>query len=82
MYIDSAKCAIRGKTYTRCLLRESNPEKGKVKHRTLVSLSKAPENVSVKIGSAFGTVYALATIARRLKITESLGKPSMRVTRT
>ncbi|NTW53856.1 MAG: hypothetical protein HGB15_03655 [Chlorobaculum sp.] len=39
MYLDSSKTAINGKTYQRHLLRESYREDGKVKNRTIASLS-------------------------------------------
>lgn len=39
MYLDSGKTTINGKTYERHLLRESYREDGKVKNRTIASLS-------------------------------------------
>lgn len=39
MYLDSGKTTINGKTYQRHLLRESYREDGKVKNRTIASLS-------------------------------------------
>ena len=41
MYLDRSKVHLRGKTYTRILLRQSYRHEGKVKHRTLANLSKA-----------------------------------------
>jgi hypothetical protein len=41
MYLDRCKVRLRGKTYSRILLRESYRHQGKVKHRTLANLSKA-----------------------------------------
>jgi hypothetical protein len=41
MYLDRSKVRLRGKTYTRILLRQSYRHEGKVKHRTLANLSKA-----------------------------------------
>jgi hypothetical protein len=41
MYLDRCKVRLRGKTYTRVLLRQSYRHEGKVKHRTLANLSKA-----------------------------------------
>jgi hypothetical protein len=41
MYLDRCKVRIRGKLYTRILLRQSYRHEGKVKHRTLANLSKA-----------------------------------------
>src|SRR4051794_8582853 len=40
MYLDRCKVRIRGKMYTRILLRESYRHEGKVKHRTVANLSK------------------------------------------
>lgn len=46
MYIDSSTLVQNGKKYTRHLLRESFRENGKVKHRTIASLSRcSPEEV-------------------------------------
>jgi hypothetical protein len=39
MYVDSSSSTIKGKTYRRHLLRESFREDGRVKHRTIASLS-------------------------------------------
>jgi hypothetical protein len=41
MYLDRCQVRLRGKTYTRILLRQSYRHEGKVKHRTLANLSKA-----------------------------------------
>jgi len=97
MYIDTAKTTLRGKTYTRYLLRESFRENGKVKHRTLANLSKVPDDVisilkaalkgelipenqgmtldtvGLKQGPSFGAVFVLASIAKRLKISQAFG---------
>jgi transposase len=43
MYIDSCTYTVRGKQYTRHLLRESFRENGKVAHRTLANLSHASD---------------------------------------
>jgi Transposase len=46
MYLDKSKITIKGKTYSRCLLRESYREDKKVKHRTIANLSKCkPEEI-------------------------------------
>jgi hypothetical protein len=42
MYVDRSTLRVRGKTYTRYLLRESFRADGKVKHRTLLNLSRCP----------------------------------------
>jgi hypothetical protein len=39
MYLDSGTTTLNGKTYQRHLLRESYREDGKVKNRTIASLS-------------------------------------------
>ena len=47
MYVDRSTLRTRGKTYTRYLLRESYREEGKVKHRTLMNLSRcSPEEIA------------------------------------
>lgn len=43
MYVDSCTYTVRGKQYTRHLLRESFRENGKVAHRTLANLSHCSE---------------------------------------
>lgn len=46
LYIDSSTLVQNGKKYTRHLLRESFRENGKVKHRTIASLSRcSPEEI-------------------------------------
>ena len=40
MYLDRCKVRLRGKLYTRILLRQSYRHEGKVKHRTVANLSK------------------------------------------
>ncbi len=47
MYVDRSTLRVRGKTYTRFLLRESYRDGGKVKHRTLMNLSRCrPEEIA------------------------------------
>jgi hypothetical protein len=47
MYVDRSTVRVRGKTYTRYLLRDSYREGGKVKHRTLMNLSRCrPEEIA------------------------------------
>ncbi len=43
MFIDVSSTTIKGKSYTRVLLRESFREQGKVKHRTLANLSQCSD---------------------------------------
>lgn len=46
MYVDTSQSKVRGKIYTRHLLRESFREGGKVKHRTIANLSScSPEEI-------------------------------------
>src|SRR5918992_4818294 len=46
MYVDVSSLRRNGKTYTRYLLRECYREEGKVKHRTVASLSRcSPEEI-------------------------------------
>ena len=46
MYVDSSTVKVKGKKYTRHLLRESYREAGKVKHRTIANISKcSPEEI-------------------------------------
>src|SRR5947207_10511169 len=40
MYLDRCKVRLRGKLYTRILLRQSYRHEGKVKHRAVANLSK------------------------------------------
>jgi len=47
MYVDRSTLRVRGKQYTRYLLRDSYREDGKVKHRTLMNLSRCrPEEIA------------------------------------
>ena len=47
MYVDRSTLQVRGKKYTRYLLRDSYREDGKVKHRTLMNLSRCrPEEIA------------------------------------
>jgi len=43
MYLDTSSITIKGKTYTRCLLRESYRQGKKVKHNTVANLSNCSE---------------------------------------
>ena len=62
MYLDKSKVTIKGKTYSRCLLRESFREKGKVKHRTVANLSRcSPEEIAA-ITLAFEHKHNLETL--------------------
>jgi hypothetical protein len=46
VYVDISSLRRNGKTYTRYLLRECYREAGKVKHRTIASLSRcSPEEI-------------------------------------
>lgn len=43
MYLDESQTTIKGKTYTKCLLRQSYREDGKVKHRTIANFSRSSD---------------------------------------
>ena len=46
MYIDKSKITVRGRTYSRVLLRQSYRDHGKVKHRTIANLTAcSPEEI-------------------------------------
>jgi transposase len=71
MYLDKSKVTIKGKTYSRCLLRESFREKGKVKHRTIANLSQcSPEEIAA-ITLAFEHKHNLEALKRPVPL-ESL----------
>ena len=71
MYLDKSKVTIKGKTYSRCLLRESFRENGKVKHRTIANLSQcSPEEIAA-ITLAFEHKHNLEALKRPVPI-ESL----------
>jgi len=71
MYLDKSKVTIKGKTYSRCLLRESFRENGKVKHRTIANLSQcSPEEIAA-ITLAFEHKHDLAALKRPVPL-ESL----------
>ena len=53
MYVDRSKITVNGKTYQRVLLRESYREDGKVKHRTVINISKCSEQEIQAIELAF-----------------------------
>lgn len=67
MYLDRSQVHLRGKTYTRILLRQSYRHEGKVKHRTLANLSKA-------------SAQELKAIELALKHKHDLGKLTAEVT--
>ena len=70
MYIDTSKTTIRGKTYSRCLLRESYRQDGKVKHRTIANLAKwSPELVQMLKAALAGKLLP----ADRVVTAESIG---------
>ena len=46
MYLDKSKITVRGRTYSRVLLRQSYRDHGKVKHRTIANLTAcSPEEI-------------------------------------
>ena len=71
MYLDTSKIRVRGKIYSRVLLRQSYREAGKVKHRTLANLSKcSPEEIAA-IRLAFEHKHDLSALTRSLPEPES-----------
>ena len=71
MYLDKSKVTIKGKTYSRCLLRESFRENGKVKHRTIANLSQCSPQEIAAITLAFEHKHNLDALKRPVPI-ESL----------
>lgn len=53
MYLDIGKVTVKGRVYSRCLLRESYREQGKVKHRTIANLSKCSDEEIAAMKFAF-----------------------------
>ncbi len=49
MYVDSAKTKIKGRTYSRHLIRRSYREGGKVKQETIANISQCPSDVIQRI---------------------------------
>jgi len=64
MYLDKSKVTIKGKTYSRCLLRESFRENGKVKHRTIANLSQCSREEISAITLAFEHKHNLEALKR------------------
>ena len=84
MYVDTS----RRKTYTRYLLRDSFRENGRVKHRTIASLSSCSQEeiaaiklahlvsikeVKTREGLRIGAVHSLKMIADRIGLSKALG---------
>ena len=64
MYLDTSNVTIKGKTYSRCLLRESYRENGKVKHRTIANLSDCSPEEMAAIKLAFEHKHNLEELTR------------------
>ena len=64
MYLDSSNITVKGKVYSRCLLRESFRENGKVKHRTIANLSKCSSEEIAAIKLAFEHKHNLDALNR------------------
>ena len=70
MYLDKSKITIKGKTYSRYLLRESYREGNKVKHRTIANLTKSrPEEIRA-IEIALRHKHELSKLSDALKAVE------------
>jgi len=70
MYLDKSKITIKGKTYSRYLLRESYREGNKVKHRTIANLTKSrPEEIRA-IEIALRHKHELTKLSDALKAVE------------
>jgi hypothetical protein len=63
MYLDRCKVRLRGKMYTRILLRQSYRHEGKVKHRTLANLSKGSAQEINAIELALKHKHDFSTLA-------------------
>jgi hypothetical protein len=71
MYVDRSTLRVRGKVYTRFLLRESYREDGKVKHRTLLNLSRCrPEEIAaVELALKHkGNLAALGDVRQEMRL--------------
>jgi hypothetical protein len=62
MYLDRCKVRLRGKMYSRILLRESYRHEGKVKHRTVANLSKCSAQEIQAIELALKHKHELSTL--------------------
>lgn len=71
MYLDIGKVTAKDKTYSRCLLRESYREQGKVKHRTIANLSKCSTEEIAAIKLAFEHKHDLDALKSCATATES-----------
>jgi transposase len=70
MYLDTSKVVIKGKLYSRCLLRESYRENGKVKHRTIANLSKCSAEEIAAVKLAFEHKHDIESLTRPNPIKE------------
>jgi len=62
MYLDKSKVTFKGKTYSRCLLRESFRENGKVKHRTVANFSQCSPQEIAALTLAFAHKHNLEAL--------------------
>jgi hypothetical protein len=74
MYLDRCKVRLRGKTYTRILLRQSYRHEGKVKHRTLANLSKASAQEITAIELALKHKHDLSQLTAELSPAATPGR--------
>ena len=73
MFVDSCTYTVRGKQYTRHLLRESFRENGKVAHRTLANLSHCSD-VEIQANEILRTREVLNLI-----LSQHTGQPIERI---
>ena len=62
MYLDKSKVTFKGKTYSRCLLRESFRENGKVKHRSVANFSQCSPQEIAALTLAFAHKHNLEAL--------------------
>jgi hypothetical protein len=66
MYLDRCQVRLRGKTYSRILLRQSYRHEGKVKHRTVANLSKCSAQEIQAIELALKHKHHFSTLTAEL----------------
>lgn len=80
MHIDTATTSIKGKSYTRTLLRETYREKGKIKHRTIANLSKCSKEeiealkLVLKQKKDLSKLQALCDTANKVTTEQNVGQ--------
>ncbi len=74
MYVDISKIKNKTKTYSRCLLRTSFRENGKVKHKTIANLSSCSEDEIKAIKLALKHKNDLTVLSSVKNVKTILGK--------